>query len=506
MSLQTVPQQFLLTCDTISNQGTKNVNKDSPSGEYYGFLSEIVDVGNGNYSILFEIVRFEWMEANVLSIKGSICRNPLLSPVSFLKLDDASLDVIAKALGTTAEKVREGNWYIIDLIKKTIINSRKGFQTAKRTNDYDEESIYYIGEPVSEIKEEKLREKCKLSGKFEYDTVQKDLRKFQPCAIGVMDVGTASCNLVYDETGNPLVYVDLGLPIGINRNTMPPTIVDPGPCLNNDPMVILTHWHFDHFSMARDQTGSLLWCGSNNWNELLKLHWVVPEQDVGLAVCNLFIMLQEVDLWPVDHPNLVAGCFNIIKCNGAPGNMNNSGLAVNVSIKAADSTTKTQVLSVLLPGDAQHQFIPNVATIPRLQWMVVPHHGSDTDLIAGQLPRPVEANKGRIAYSYGIRPGGEHVYKHPRQTAINAYHAAGWGAEPNMESATAEESVTGVTPKDATDTAANVTDHTDPAVDATVPAAANIGRGNILMCSNNLPTNVCGINGCPFHDFPKHLI
>ena len=482
-----IPSNLNESFKAIARKGEVYDKEDSPTDRYYALLTEVENVtysegGKKLWSIDFEIVPFEWMESAVLSQTEATRGPPPSGPASLLAFDEAAPDDIAKALTTPVDEVVEGEWYIITL--------GKGGVAAKRANAVALPSIRQVkakGFKAPRRQQRKLNMRFRPVFRFSAKDLKKLLAGLVPREIGVMDVGQAGCNLVYDDQGVPQFYVDVGFPLFPNLASLPPAnglgnieIHNPGPCLGNNPAVILTHFHWDHYAMARVST---------NAGALVDRNWIVPNQVAGGAA---WVFLNNIlaspngqlHVFPVALAGIVGGNVNVIQCvpvlGIAAGNLNNSGLAAVVKM------TNLLPNRTLLPGDAAFQAIPGVGAIVGLRWMTATHHGSDTDLIPlvgpSPIPAPQVVNQGRIAYSYGINGGvgGLHCYGHPDAPAVAAYQGRGWGVGGVGGGFVASTAETG-------------------------PNSGVAGRGNIMMCSNVMPP-ACGVANCPFHAFPKLLI
>lgn len=474
-----IPSGLTHTFGVIANRGKVFDTPDSPTDTYYGFLADIEDVvsarsGETLWSVQFDLVPLEWMESAVLAQSDKSRTPPPDGPVTLLIFDDARPDHIADALSTPVPEVVPGGWYIITLGKGGVGASRAPPTWAPKVQKLSARGL-----------RAKRRDALRLSrrfrpvGKFSYAKIQAMLAAMAVREIGVMDVGQASCNLIYDANGVPQAYVDVGLPMHRNLGSLPPPnglgnveVINPGPCLAHSPPVILTHFHWDHYSMPMM---------SANRGALIDRDWVVPNQVRGVAANNILNAVGaarngNVHVFPAALPGVIGGNVAIIQCRPraymAGGNLNNSGLAVVVTING-------QMQHAMLPGDAAFQAIRGLGAFPNMRWLVASHHGSDVDLIQAHIPAPQAANQGRLAYSYGINggpPGGVHCYGHPRAAAIADYLAVGWGHAGAVAS-TAE---------------------TGP--NTNVP-----GRGNIMMCHSTIPPP-CRVLHCPFHIFPKILV
>ncbi|MBS7539526.1 hypothetical protein [Ancylobacter lacus] len=481
-----IPTPLYLSLDGIGKQGARYDTDDSPSDTYYGYLSEIENVqlekgGPVTYSLQFELVPFEWIEAAVMTLGDDVRELPPPAPVTLLVFDDAPLEELARTLATTPDDIAEGDWFIITL-SKGVGATRAGISFPVVPG-----VVKAIGRKVPTFDFSRLRKRYRPKLRMNVRKVRKLLAAVQPREVGVMDVGQASCNLIYDENGTPQIYTDVGLPMFFNFASLPPVnilgnveVINPGPCLGNNPPGILTHFHWDHYSML---------AFANNLAVLRNRDWIFPPQVAGPLVAGLIVainatMLGQVHVFPAGLGVLAAGYVTIIAClPGAgvvPGDLNNTGIAVVAHLDTVNNW------HMLLPGDAAFQSIPGIAAYGGLRWMTATHHGSDTNLappplplLASPIPAPNAVNAGRLAYSYGVNggvPGGVHCYGHPRAAAVAAYPAAGWGVGVGVAS-TAE----------------------------TGPNSGIGGRGNILMADNVIPPP-CAVANCPFHVFPKNLV
>jgi hypothetical protein len=480
-----IPSKFGELLEKISDQGEKFNKLDSPKCRYYAFLSKIEDVSpkdmpieDQTWAALFEIVPYEWIESLPEEIWES--KSPLpISPASLIETDETKASDFAEALNAKVGEIDEGDWYILEDIEPLEEGSPRPAETVstgkvvkgiRSGGDYKRKGVptNVKGGPAPVNKRQKLRDKFPSQDPiFIESLIIKQMGNQIPHAIGVMDVGQAACNLVYDRGGNPIFYSDAGFPTHrYEPSAQNNGLLNPGPCLVNNPFVVLSHWDLDHCLMVER---------SLNTAELSNLLWVVPHQPLGAVGNNIFSRLQNVHVWPANRINPLQSTNNrikILKCNG--NTMNDSGLAVAVNT-GPDGDERW----VLLPGDATFQYIQGVADVA-YDWITAPHHGSNSKLDTNRIPRPRANNPGRIAYSYGIMTDNvTHCYNHPSQNAIQKYISRGWGAGQNQVSSTAERG-----PRSGE----------NPRV-----------RGNIMMCNNIAPA-ACGRPDCPFRDFKVFLL
>lgn len=87
--------------------------------------------------------------------------------------------------------------------------------------------------------------------------------------VGAHAVGSANTISVWNDAGTVAAYVDFGYPLAWNRNTYPAGT--PYPCVCSDPLIVLSHWDYDHLSMARYV------------REAFRRRWIAPQQVIGSA-------------------------------------------------------------------------------------------------------------------------------------------------------------------------------------------------------------------------------
>jgi hypothetical protein len=85
--------------------------------------------------------------------------------------------------------------------------------------------------------------------------------------VGVLNVGQGNCCALYDEQGRITSYFDFGMPKN-GRVASAPPILNP-PCVHDDPIIIASHWDYDHIAMARRQRHA--------WDMM----WIAPQQHIG---------------------------------------------------------------------------------------------------------------------------------------------------------------------------------------------------------------------------------
>jgi hypothetical protein len=112
-----------------------------------------------------------------------------------------------------------------------------------------------------------------------------------PPFVGVNAVGAGNNAALYGR-GGIVAHVDFGAPLPANANTDPG---GPAPCLCGDPPMILSHWDYDHYAMARKV------------DDAWRRRWLAPQQVMGrVSARELYVRLLAsapqggaLALWPV---------------------------------------------------------------------------------------------------------------------------------------------------------------------------------------------------------------
>lgn len=227
------------------------------------------------------------------------------------------------------------------------------------------------------------------------------------------DVGQGGANGLHHPRGWAECYFDLGGGVCDHAATYPTDIRF---CFSKTPLVILSHWHFDH------------WVSATFDARALESHWIVPEQTIGPFHLALTLAIWDaggrVIVWPASWRGVLdIGPIAIGLCSGS--DRNESGLAVLV---------RTYSGNVLLPGDCGYEHLPDFwpgsTGAPRLQGLVAPHHGGITSALRTRsIPGPASAWS-KLAYSYG-KPN---TYGHPRDLVTADHVGAGWTPAMTRES------------------------------------------------------------------------
>jgi len=175
--------------------------------------------------------------------------------------------------------------------------------------------------------------------------------------VAVLNIGTGNCNVVYDGRGRIVAYYDFGNPFTTQKKTAP--LLQYAHCVHDDPLLILSHWDWDHYSMSRRVR--------TTWN----LRWIAPQQHIGSAATREVYgrVLNSPDggelyVWNAaaagmaapEHLRLPWGFLerglthhqlaDNLHPNSDGEELNNGGLAMYVCVKDAPGET----LRPLLPG------------------------------------------------------------------------------------------------------------------------------------------------------------
>lgn len=220
------------------------------------------------------------------------------------------------------------------------------------------------------------------------DEIRAVLPRIPPIFVVAYDVGQASCSTACDNNGMPILYFDFGWPTPANRRGAP--FPHPTFCLQNNPPIVLSHWHEDHYG------GMFLNIAA------LNSIWLAPRQALKpTAIQHRALLITRGHLRFVAASVSAFAIWEIIKGTGKA--FNDAGLALVVNS------------SVLLPGDAKYSRIP-LPVGARLTGLVATHHG-------GQAKNIPPAYGGRkLVVSSGIG----NTYGHPVGGPLAPYAMNGW--------------------------------------------------------------------------------
>lgn len=225
--------------------------------------------------------------------------------------------------------------------------------------------------------------------------IEKLLDRIEPVdAVAIYDVGQGAATALL-SCGVPRLYFDFGGSAIGNWRSFPESLQRF--CMTANPLMVLSHWDWDHWSSAlRDLRA-------------LQRPWILPVQDgagdLGAVHARFLAMLTangaDIHWWHDGTPDIVSPLtgVTIFQARGPRKSRNESGLALWV---AQDGRT------VLLPGDASLEFAcPGASS---LGYLMVPHHGGKSRLRT--VPSPSDRRRSYLVYSYGI--GNSYLHPLPR--------------------------------------------------------------------------------------------
>jgi hypothetical protein len=243
--------------------------------------------------------------------------------------------------------------------------------------------------------------KYSSSSKSQYSLKNRLARVSTAGGVAFYDVGQGSCQAAIDNDLHiPQLYVDFGGGVLTNKKTFPDGFA--GFCFTCDPMVILSHWDWDHWSSAQ------------RWPEALNTPWLtppVPLKPIQLAFAAELLERGSLHIWDAAWPGTItAGAVTIERCTGRTSN--DSGLAV--TLRRRRSSPK----NYLLPGDADYACIPSVVAGESFNALCMTHHG-------GRLHSPTYPKAKRGAASV-LSAGPRNSYRHPLFDTVATHLEHGW--------------------------------------------------------------------------------
>jgi hypothetical protein len=220
--------------------------------------------------------------------------------------------------------------------------------------------------------------------------------------VAFYDVGQGSCQAAVDERMHlPQLYVDLGGGVLTNRKTFPDSFG--GFCFTEKPMVILSHWDWDHWSSAQ------------RYPEALDATWLAPPvsmKPIQQAFAAELYAKGSLHIWDHSWPAVVNdGPVTIERCTGRVSN--DSGLAVTFR------RSQNSKQNCLLPGDAAYAHIPSVKAGASFNVLGMTHHGGR--LHSATYPKPKRSSSSVLSV------GSRNSYRHPMFSTLAAHLENGWG-------------------------------------------------------------------------------
>jgi len=219
--------------------------------------------------------------------------------------------------------------------------------------------------------------------------------------IFVLDVGQGSANALVTGAGDVVAYVDLGGGVLADIGTWPVSMG--GICVWHDPIIILTHWHYDHFQAA------------NTYPAAQRRTWIAPLQTLGPGPQSAMVSaIAATGTLMVSNGTgcIRTGNIELERCVGSATNQNRSGIAVWIWEPNGGEP-------ILLPGDAGYKDIATIKTGRSVASLACAHHGGSAP---GKPPPRPTAGAPRIALSYGHG----NSYSHPLTGSLSRLTASGW--------------------------------------------------------------------------------
>lgn len=219
--------------------------------------------------------------------------------------------------------------------------------------------------------------------------------------VAIYDVGQGACQAALDEYLHlPQLYVDFGGGVLSNTKTFPEEFT--GFCFTRNPMIVLSHWDWDHWSSAYRHEKSL------------NVPWLappVPMKPIQQAFAADLYVRGSLHIWDNTWPaEIVSGPVRIERCTGRTAN--DSGLAVTLH-RSARSTR-----NFLLPGDAAYAYIPSVAGGAAFNSLCMTHHGGR--LHSSVYPKPKRGSASVLS------AGPRNSYRHPLFQTVATHLKEGW--------------------------------------------------------------------------------
>ncbi len=382
----------------------------------YGFLESYSKAGQGSAYSRLNIV-FDMVDAAAFDQGMTADRSP--RHLSFVRIMSTSkrLDELF-AIGEVAE---EGEWFRVTLA------TRSGMPRAwilDAEGDYDGPihasnliglerlagsgagTTLQAGSTVS-----LLRQWCTVAA----PAPQAAHRQFPAdLYVRIVDVGHANFSAIHNERAirdSIVGYFDVGGPIFFHHHTLPEDFPEYR-YIPEDGFVALSHWDFDHYSLALTKLMALQ-----------QLTWYAPDQPVGPNAARLQTLLG-ARLNLISAPVFdISGTLRMWRGTGAIHDRNNSGYVLTVPNRRG---------ATLLTGDVSYAAIPAPA-MANLAALCITHHGGSG---AGGPPKPATGTA-VAAVSFGM----PNHYHHPNDAAIAEHAVAGWTVSPTYRAPAARGDV-----------------------------------------------------------------
>lgn len=379
--------------------GFPSYGKDRIDGTYYAFIEEIEEF-NEELWVRFDSI----LEDNIDSfLNPSLQGMPNIPSIIFEGiLAKSDLDEL---LNYSDVDDLEGEWVIL----KLKIDPRGRLKCYVNGSEYDK-NLFSLTELNSSktVNQEKfdyfqkLQQQC-VTSSFPTQDISCFIDLLEVHAknidhVKILNVGQGNCISFNNTLDCHLVFFDIGGGCYNNSSTYPKPR---NFCRQEDSIVILSHFDFDHYVTALFDI------------KFQKLLWLVPTQHLGPTGYAFFsIIATNCKLIVVNKqncPKIQSSFGEIIYCNGTGKSSNNSGLALVYECNTGEK--------ILFPGDASYNMIPLV-TQPLIEFVVASHHGSEKSLVG----IPISIKNGKVIYSYGKN----NIFQHPSRKARIEYISNEW--------------------------------------------------------------------------------
>jgi hypothetical protein len=367
----------------------------------YGFVDAVVPaIEASKYSR--QILLLDCVDANAFD----------LNPDSIRESENLSLVRIQSTARRWEQdlglpKVTEGDWLELTLNDDSglprawVMPATDGYVSRRSTN-LTSVMLHRDDPDLSADTGKRLQETCRLpdlekeadDGRSLLSLVSKFTEDFDiaDIEVHVLDVGQASC-VVFLKNGTAIGFFDVGAPLYRNQSSFPKRLALPA--IAPEAFVILSHWDFDHFDLARRHP------------QLEALKWFAPDQPVGPNTLkfqrNLGKRLSFIDGSINYGSNLLLRRGTSASAKDRNGN--GYGLRLDLGAEA-----------IVLTGDADYSILhPDLQQ--KLTAITVPHHGA-----LGTSPPNPSGGIARAVASYGL----PNCYRHPDEKHLEAHSDAGW--------------------------------------------------------------------------------
>jgi hypothetical protein len=224
-----------------------------------------------------------------------------------------------------------------------------------------------------------------------------------PLGVRILDVGHASCVAIHaqhEQLNTVLGYYDVGGPVFFHHKSFPTAFDEQCRVPKKNGFVVLSHWDFDHYSLAVTKLKSLQ-----------NLTWFAPDQAVGPNCARLQSLIKPRLNFIGAPSKAIAPGLRMVKGTASAGDRNNSGYALKVRLKSGN---------ILLTGDVGYDYIANGAK-EDLIGLGITHHGGNG---CENPPSPALLHA-KAAVSYG----NPNRYGHPVDKHLVDHDTKGWTVE-----------------------------------------------------------------------------